>query len=404
MQNLGKLGEGFFRAGLPESDRQVERNDNIEHKPSIALLRLKFATNHFKRMMLGDLHVPGKAQTSTVFEALTGKAGENALTDRTWQSWFSNSPRVPKQEKIKTLDTLAASMNRGRPEEVLPVNIYSEMVHGGLTHYLLAPSKSKHPLDTLLARANNYQPLSPLHLHMDALEIDALIDGFGEDVPWTAVKAIGAQRILELLAERWGPRHGSVYSGFSSNLSLRWEAATPEERSKLREFYARFKPDLFEYFLNAKASPNWSQIGVDADVSPLHIYKVLFALAADAEFLVADRLVTWALDLATAALAMHALAWADRYTTFGLHITDELIFWAAFDGLLFNSEPLEPDNRELVAAMTRCSAEWNLAAVETFLRARETYHSELSELGVSVNEVFAVAMQATKVHCLVYTG
>lgn len=356
---------------------------------------------------MGDVHVPGKAQALTVFEEINGKPGENELTDRTWQSWFSKTPRVPKLEKIKILDKLADSAIRVRAirslhERALPTGTFSELIHGGLAHHMLAPTKSKQPLNALLVRAENYQPLSPLHLHLDAIEIDALSDGF-EDVPWDKVKGIGAQRILKLLAERWGPRNGSVYSEISSRFLLEAAVANSEERSKLLESYAR-NPSLFEYHMFSNANPNWGKTGVDADVPPLHIYKVLFALAADTEFLVADRLSTWSLDLATAALATHALAWSDRYTTFAPPYGNILIFWRAFNKLLFNTESLEPDNMELNSAMARCSAEWDIATFETFLSARKIYHSELTELGVSVNEVFTAAMQATTVHPLEYVG
>jgi hypothetical protein len=382
-------------------------NENDEFKPSIAGLRLKVATNLFKMRLLGDLHVPQKAQTSTVFEALTGSLGEDSLTERTWQAWFSNTHRVPKIDKIKYLDTLASSVTQDRAkdgfaEEALPVSTFSDLIHGGLLHHMLAPSKSKQPLHMLMARASDYQPVSPLHLHLDAIEIEALVDGYG-DIPWVAVKAIGASRIMELLDERWGPRHGSIYKG-PSNLRLKWEAASPEDRVKITQSYASINPDFLEYMLNAKVNINWNLTGVDMDVSPLHIYKVLFALAADTEFLIAKRLEDWSLDLATSALAMHSLAWSDRYTTFGATVTNEMIFWAAFHELLFNPESFELDNVYLNDAMARCNADWSIGAVEKFLRARNIYHSRLTELGLSVNEIADAAMYATTVYRLEYSA
>lgn len=385
-------------------------NGTVEAQSSTAMLRLKVATNYFKRMLLGDLHIAGKAQTSTVFKALAKKLEENVLSDRTWSSWFSNTLKIPKREKIKVLDTLAALSLRVnkinglvKSEDALPAGTFSEMVHGGLVNHMMAPTKSKNPLYTLAERAENYHPLSALHLHLDAIEIGALSDGFA-DVPWTTVKAIGAQRILTILAGRWGPRYGSVYSELSSDLRLEWEAADTEKRSQLRDAYARFKPDRFNEVLNGKASPDWNRIGVNDDVSAEHIYKVLFALAADTDFLVADRLDAWFIDLATSALAMHALGWADRYNIFGFHITEEMIFWGAFDEVLFGSELPESNNRELFAAMTRCNAEWTEASFEMFLRAREMYQATLIEFGVSAHEVISVAMHATKIHPLIYRG
>jgi hypothetical protein len=69
-------------------------------------------------------------------------------------------------------------------EERLPAGICSNLVHGGLVHTMLAPSKSKHALDMLIARADKYQPLTAISLHLDAVEIAAMSDGFG-NVPWT---------------------------------------------------------------------------------------------------------------------------------------------------------------------------------------------------------------------------
>lgn len=384
-------------------------SDNLEAELDISVLRLRVAVNLFKSIVLGDLHVAGRPQTSAVFEAIAKTVGECALSDRTWQSWFSDNPCVPKIEKIKVLDTLAASMFQVPGKKCvaanrsLPVRPFSELVHGGLVRRLLAPSKSKQTLPMLIARATDYEPLSPLHLHLDAIEVDALVDGLGE-VPWVAVKAIGAQRILEILADRWGPRHGTVYSELSSDLRLEWDAASPEDRTKIREYCSKFKPDLFEHYMRKVPQPDWPKIGVEADVSPLHIYKVLFSLAGDPEFLVADRLEAWSLDLATSAFAMHALAWTDRYTTFGAHVTDEMMFWGAFDQLLFEPEPPDLDDWDLQGAMAYCNVEGDIAAYEMLLRGRDRYRLELDELGVSAAHVRSTAMRATHVHRLVYVA
>ena len=110
----------------------------------------------------------------------------------------------------------------------------------------------------------------------------------------------------------------------------------------------------------------------------------------------------WSLDLATAALAMHALAWTDRFTTFDQPISDELLFWCAFDDLFFKQESIDSDNWDFVRAITRCNAEWRMNSFEVFLRARKIYHDELTDLGTSESEIIALAMQATSVHPLSY--
>lgn len=370
------------------------------------MLRFKVATNHFKQLLLGDLHLPGKAQEVALFEELQKCNTVVGITSRSWSDWFANPNIIPKVGKVKTLDKLASSkvqlISRNCFKDKTQLqNYFLNMIHGGLVSEMLQSSKSKHPLTALKARADNYLPDSTLHLHLDAIEICALSDGYG-DIPWETVKQVGAERILKLLTNRWGPRKGTVFSELTSDLQLKWDAASPVERIEIRKSIARFKPDLFERNLVARAIPDWNITGIEADASPLHIYKVLFSLAADTKFLVADRLEIWSLDLATAALAMHALAWSDRYTTFDQPISDELIFWCAFDDLFFSQEAIDSDNQDFVGAMTRCNAEWSMDSFEVFLQARNIYQNELKDLGISENDVISTAMQATSVHPLIY--
>lgn len=372
----------------------------------IASLRMKVAVNHFKHLLLGDLHVSGVHQETEVFKKLATRCKDVSISDKTWKSWFADFPIIPRIETIRRLDELASCgirvvSKRDGEEKAISPTFYGQLVHGGLIKKMMQASKSKHPLVSLKDRAESYRPISTLHLHVDAIEICALSEGYG-DISWETVKQIGAERIFKLLTERWGPRQGTVFSELTSNLRLQWDGASPEERIEIRKDFARFRPDLFESNLNARAIPDWDIAGVRTDVSPLHIYKVLFSLAADTNFLVADRLAVWALDLATAALAMHALAWSDRYTTFDQPISDELIFWCAFDDLFFSHESIDPDNQDFVGAMTRCDAEWGLESFERFLQARKIYHDELIDLGISEKDVLSIAMQATKVHPLFY--
>jgi hypothetical protein len=384
-------------------------------------LRLTAAVNLFKQDLLGDLHVPGKHQASAVFKAIDDfglrKHGSSpkssflrtpetrrikaldtgvrrcdgsisaSLNEKTWKSWFSEPPVVPKIDKIKVLDTLAASMRqvpRKRriaskpPSEAGPL---SDLVHGGLVRQLLAPSKTKRELPTLIARSVTYKPRSPLHLHFDAIDVDSRLDDFG-DTSGAVVKRIAAQRILDLLADRWGPRAGSIYSELSSNLKLEWESASEEDRLVIRRRWSGFKPDLFDFFMKEAPQPNWKSIGVEADVSPLHIHKVLFALSAAPGFLVGDRLTAWSLDLATSAFALHALASVDREILLGSTITDEMIFCRAFDQLLFNPEWPELDDRDLQEAMASCRAPWSTAVYKTLLNGRNCYRSSLKDLGI----------------------
>jgi hypothetical protein len=346
---------------------------------------------------------------TAVFEALADAGCEQKLSERTWQSWFSKSTVVPKLDKVKVLDAFANDAirvpgpNRTSAPQ-LPYGTFSTLIHGGLVRTLTAPSQAKKLLPTLLARALEYEPLSPLHLHLDAIEIGALTEGVG-DIPWATVKALGAERVLDILATRWSPRHGTLYSKLSSEMALKWQSATEEERRSIQTSWARFKPDLFQHFMDQAPAPEWDKVGAMADIPGAHIHKALFAIGADSRFLVADRLSAWSLDLATAALAMHARAWADRYETFGgVRVTEEMTYWGAFVSLLFEDEEPSFDRFDLLPAMAISPAEWGADSNRTLLLGRKTYREALAELGTSAPEVLAIAMQGTEAHPLVYTG
>lgn len=373
----------------------------------IATLRMKVAVNHFKHLLLGDLHVPTVHQETAVFNKLASRCKDVNIAGKTWKSWYEEPQIIPRLKTIRTLDALASCairvvFKKDGEEEALPSGFFGQLVHGGLVKKMMQASKSKHPQIALRDRAESYKPISPLHLHLDAIEVSALTEGYG-DISWETIKCIGAEKILGILSERWGPRHGTLYSEFTSDLSLEWEEADSDRRIEIRKGYARFKPDLFKNALNQVPRPAWGKTGIGADVSSTHIYKVLFSLASDAHFLKADRLDAWSLDLATAALAMHALAWSDRYTTFDDLMPDELIYWIAFEEIFFSSEPLDASNTEIIRAMSQLDSEWIDETFSIFTRAREIYQCQLAELGVTANVALDTAMLATEMHPIRYT-
>lgn len=371
-------------------------------------LRLRVALNCFKKLLIDEEHIAGQAQPTAVFAKLPTSDEKTTLAERTWENWFSDSAVTMRPGKAKVLDKLAAERiivtgQDGGQDERLPDNFFGELIHGGLVQQMLSPTKAKQVRQMLMARAQEYIPISPLHLHLDAIEVNTITAGF-HDVPWYDVTKIAANRIYELLYTLWGPRSGSIYSSLSSPLKLRWETANDNERKKIREWYARLKPDLFEEEFHPGAYPNWDQIGVGSDVAFQHIYKALFAMAADSGFLVADRLDLWTFDLATSALAMHALAWTDRYSTFGFSITDEMLFWSAFDHVLFDQEAGEVDDWYLLPAMKCCAAEWDEKALSVFTAARNIYQDELSKYDISTNDVMKIVEMASTAHPLIYYG
>ncbi len=372
-------------------------------------LRFTFAINHFKRLVLGDRHIPGKHQSRSMFEAIAKLFADEPFSDRAWQSWFSGaSITMPQVGTINTLDEVAARflLRDCRPQaqqELAARGFFKQLVRGGLISSMTSRTKAKYPLDTLMARANGYRPLTSVHLHFDAVEVASWAEDF-QGLPWESVARIAARRILDILAEQWGPREGRLYSEFPSDFRLRWDAADEGERARITASLARMKSNSFERFMDAGAHPDWLKIGCKADIAAAHIYKLLFALAADPEFLVAGRLDAWALDLATASLAMYALAWTNRYTTMGLRTQDEKLFWLALDKVYFDPDAMDSNGRELQAAMGRCQASWSQDCLECFSEARDIYLNLLSEGGISAQEIRRCAMTATAKHPLRYYG
>lgn len=239
-----------------------------------------------------------------------------------------------------------------------------------------------------MRRAQEYQPASPVHLHFDAMDAAGWHEDCGS-VPWSMAAAIAADRILQLLDDRWSPRSGSVYAGFSSDLSLKWAASNEVQRDEIRRSFDRMRPNPFEQRMTCQPSPDWRRLGVSPDIPYEHVYKLLFALAADPSFLVEDRLQAWALDFATSALAMHAMAWRDRYKTMALGAPPELQYWAAFHEIFFNPDISEIDYRSIASVMESWPAAWSQGSATVLMNARNAYAALLDDLGLEPRDACA---------------
>lgn len=372
---------------------------------TIGQLRLRFAINRFKHLLLGDIHDPGKPQTDSVLDELGKWVKEEDLpwTERTWQQWFLQTPNIPKLGKIESLDQIAGILKINAVGDFGNMNskkTFSEMVHGGLLRSMLMPTKAKNVLNALYERANSYEPISPLHLHLDAIEVAAWTKHF-KKIPWFEVTSVAAGRIMQLLAERWSPRHGNIYAQLSSDIQLQCEAASPDEKRHMLESYSRLLRVKNDQLLQPGAKPDWRKLGCNEDIAPAHIYKLLFGMAAEPNFLVSDRFDSWFLDMATAALAMHAMAWIDRYDIMG-NMTDEKIYWGGFDEIFFAEDPLESDGWGIKDAMTLCQADWHPVSFSLFSKAREKYRELIEDGGLSVPEIMFVAMAAKRKFPAIY--
>lgn len=372
-------------------------------------LRFKLAINLFKRYVLGSTHMPDRPQVDEMLRSPAASRLFEVIDVRTWRSWFDSSSPIPKRKSVRALDLIAQESIRvtytcSDLDYVLAPGFFAELVHGGLVSEMARAGGSKRARAALCAAVDQYVPLSAWHLHMDAIEVSGLAEDLG-GLPWFYVKHVAAKRLMSLLYVLWAPRGGVIYRLFASGLRMRWNAASEEERVLLRERHTLVAGGYFDSRLRAVPFPNWSSIGVSGDLVEEHIYKALLAMAADPAFLVAERKHAWALDLASSALAMHALAWSDRYQTFGSSLTEERIFWRLLAEMFFTLKSSRHlDHRTLNAAMGHLGLPWSRTLRRTLQEGRSSYLNEIAALGVDLSAVLTVARHASDVHPLVYQG
>jgi hypothetical protein len=393
-------------------------------------LRIRLAVNHFKRLLLGGTHVPGRAQADAVFDALEEHAWRLAprhllanpefnalkwlgfrLTPRSWENWFASNPRVPKRSRMAALDLAAGAMLRWRrpadkADLVLPDDFYLGAVHGGLLAEMLADTEATAPpLELLWSRARRYRPVSAWHLHLDALELRAF-SGDWKGIPASSVVEIAGLRILEELHRLWRPNSGTVYESFSALSGRFWDLSA--EEVKTLDQRSRAQGAAVESQTDGDRQPNWLCIAVDTDTPSIHAHRLLFAIGADRTFAQDDRLAAWAMDLATAALAAIALADSQRrLRPNGPSFTDEKIFLVALDVLmLVDSLAVDSESQraaahlreyrpELRAAMDATGGDWRSSSASALSDARVAYRREMADLGISGGDLDAFAAHAT---------
>lgn len=368
--------------------------------PTIKMLqktiRHHMTVNLFKWSVLGEEHVPGEAQTATLFKALDATNEPHQLEPKTWRSWFADKKRRPYGRTISALDTYAGHDRLKKPWHLshtpLRTDFFKTLSEGGLVARIMEPITTRKVTSTLIQRGLDYEPLSRIHLHVDALEAVALVEANGP-ASWELVKATAADRVLGVLHSRWSPRGGAVYADLSSDLELRLRSADPVGQSDIHEYYRRWKHGLYESDLRKPPRPQWSTIGVDVDTSPRQIHRLLLAMASDADFLVADRLEVWALDLVSAALAMKALAWTDRYATFGGRISPEMIYWRAYDAIFFSDESDAVTVNAIAAAFEAHGTDLTEVAADNLYRAREYYWYLMGKLHVDRESLLTLILR-----------
>lgn len=348
----------------------------------------------FKLLVLEDLHDPSCAQTRELLDKLSATAPslKSAVSDKTWDAWFAGR-QGNKATTIKSLDAAAQAVQKqvavaGHPP--LPPDYFATMVRGGLLERMTHKLEVQPTQQLLWQRACGYSPRSALHLHLDAIEAAALTTGV-KGLDWQEVKAVAGTRVLAILHSRWARRGGTVYAVLDSSLKQTFEELDEQGRRDLRARFADAKPDRFDRAIAEGARPDWRRCGIEPDSAPQHIYKTLFRIAADEEFVSGSRLDAWALDMATAALALFAIAWSDRYATFGPEASDEPIFWGAFEQLLFepDPDPKEATNEDLSSeaedclsvAAAVCDLEPTPAMLTCLAQARRSFRAQWRRVG-----------------------
>lgn len=391
-------------------------------------LRTRACLNHFKRVLLGDRHRPGSAQTTLVFKELSRirptcdlepkkrtRADVDSVTalgmtiaERTWSTWFSKNPSQPQSPQIEALDKVALQArlmvlrqsDRTRVQQ--PASFFWDLVYGGLLDLMILENVSKEPLRLAHARIAEYEPRSALHLHFDALELlnfrSPLEKVHGDDIALVA-----GPRILGKIQRRWGERRypgilDSAYAEMGSERLRDWLALpSDEQQTWLADTgFAIFDEPQDVAEAHLLQAPKPELLGEEVDAPSGQIYRLLFAVAADTEFLRDGRMRTWALDLATASAAAIAMFYAGsldmraRREQTVLNALDTLFFGELTDG----EAPLRHANMwggnlegALQAAMKVVHADWQDHGTEIFYEARRAYLDEMAALGVSLSDI-----------------
>lgn len=358
--------------------------DRLPVTSRLVHLRQKVCLNHFKRLLLNDLHRPNDPQTELALAKIAVLSSQEPMDPRTWAGWFGQVPRTPKRGIAAVFDDCADRLgNRGLQHPGR--SFYGELLEGGLMKVLLAPTKSKTPEAALHQRASTYTPLSPLHLHLDCLEVAAHTEGT-DAVSWASLVTIAASRLQEILFLDWNLASGSVYASLPSDFSLAWNAADEDEKQRLKAFASRFRPPMFERWMNTGSQPRIAAPGHYVDLGPSHSHQLLLAIAEDPRFLREERRRPWSVALANATLLLGCIAIANRYV---LHSSrwSQLRTLEALEALLFGNWNRRSMIRGLADVQSGGQFHWSIGSYKALIRARCAFQEFAAQLGFAGKDV-----------------
>lgn len=353
--------------------------DLSRNLPTFQLRRIA-ACNLLKYLCLEDKHSHGEDQFDLMYDHFGQVAGVTEIPDqRTWKTWLAGTSMI-KDSKLDLLDAMCQHITG----------------QDGTIKALVQAWPTDHP-----DRPRN----SPIHLHFDALDAAGFWGGT-DDRSWAIDKQARAETIFRVLHNEWNPKNGPVYSTFKSDLQLKLDSACEGERERIRDSYARFRPDPFERALNMPPKPDLERQDAFELVSTASVWKFLFGLSKDFDFLVDNRLDRWALDLATASAAMYAYAFSNRYDTFGsMHPIKETLIVAGTTDLFWEEETdLSTVLWRFGGLLEEVPDEILLALYCRLWEARESYWELMSALGISPTQIKVILHQQWVERPIVFAG
>lgn len=338
-------------------------------------LRMRAACSIIKRHLLGEHHKPFEPQHTAMEKALRPYAvnDKSEIQKETWLRWWRGETKM-QPGKLAQLDRAS-----GKPEGFI-----QELVLGG----------------------TRGQSFSPLHAHFDALDSAGYFGRKDED--WVSRRREMALFVLNELQQKWRPDQNRYVPGIfpKSLLRVQYDAlATDEERAAFAKRIAGGFGYLFNSKINHPDALSQSTFNAYDSLSPVGMLAFLLAVGYDDAFMSEEKIDAWALDLATASLALSGLVFADDYDLMhsngkynwleqNLHI----LFWIMADENE-NSSVSEYGLLLYLLMAAKISTETD-THIETFNRGRKSYAQHLKELGLTTSDVKSVIDKASSIRPL----
>lgn len=286
----------------------------------------------------------------------------STISPASWRRWLEpKPPLVIRPSSFQKLDELLGSdlvslLDAGVEVDDARLGFFEAMVCGGLLARF--PASANGASSSLLVKADAYRPYSALHVHLDAIEVCSYASSDPGSSEWRRIKVVAAERIQRYLHDRWNLRTGSIYG----------------------------RPGVAA---SGQAKPDAAVFSPFSHEGPDRIHALLFSLISDKNFVLGPLLSDWALDMATAALALNARAWADKEVAFASRHPVEEHFWCSgFDSLLFTNDPLPLVMKRfgMISSDAWQSGRHGKALVP-LLRAKRTYTAFLKTLGLTRHNI-----------------